>query len=39
MAVCGWADHGSIALMMFPGRAVDESGNLLRAIREEIQTR
>jgi hypothetical protein len=39
IAVCGWADHGSIALVMFPGRKVDESSELLRAIRAEIQSR
>lgn len=39
MAVCGWADHGSIALAMFPDRTVDESAALLRQIREVIQVR
>jgi hypothetical protein len=39
MAVCGWADHGSIAIVMFPGRQVDESGQLLVSIRQEIQRR
>jgi hypothetical protein len=39
MAVCGWADHGSIALAMFPGRAVDASAPLMRELRKQIQTR
>jgi hypothetical protein len=39
MAVCGWADHGSLALAMFPNRAVDESAGLLRDIRSAAQTR
>jgi hypothetical protein len=39
MAVCGWADHGSLALAMFPGRSMDESAKLLGAIRSAAQTR
>ncbi|MFC8847418.1 MULTISPECIES: hypothetical protein [unclassified Micromonospora] len=38
-AICGWADHGSVAMAMFPSRPVDSAGDLLRQIREEIQTR
>lgn len=38
-AVCGWADHGSVAMGMFPGRPVDAAGTLFRQIREGIQTR
>ncbi|MEU4570111.1 hypothetical protein [Micromonospora sp. NPDC023956] len=38
-AVCGWADHGSVAMGMFPGRSVDAAGTLFRRIREGIQTR
>ena len=38
-AVCGWADHGSVVMAMFPGRTVDDAGGLFRAMREEIQTR
>ncbi|MGC1210424.1 MAG: hypothetical protein WA890_04035 [Micromonospora sp.] len=38
-AICGWADHGSVVMAMFPGRAVDDSAGLLRHIREGIQTR
>jgi hypothetical protein len=39
MAVCGWADHGSLALAMFPNRNDTESAELLRRIRAEVQTR
>jgi hypothetical protein len=39
MAVCGWADHGSVAGAMFPGRSPDESAPLLRTMRTAIQTR
>ncbi|MCX4470571.1 hypothetical protein OOK41_09675 [Micromonospora sp. NBC_01655] len=38
-AVCGWADHGSVAMAMFPGRTVDAAGDLMRRIREDVQTR
>lgn len=38
-AVCGWADHGSVVMAMFPGRSVDDSARLLRDIRETVQTR
>lgn len=39
LTICGWADHGSVVLAMFPGRSVDESAELLREIRATIQTR
>jgi hypothetical protein len=39
MAVCGWADHGSLALAMLPNRTPAESAPLLRAIRDKSQTR
>jgi len=39
LAVCGWADHGSVAMAIFPGRGVDESAALLRNIRPAVQTR
>lgn len=39
IAVCGWADHGSLALALFPGRSVDESAALLREIRQGMQRR
>jgi hypothetical protein len=37
--VCGWADHGSLALAMFPGRSVDDSAKLLVEIRSAAQKR
>ena len=39
MPVCGWADHGSLALAMFPGRSVEESAKLLVTIRSAAQKR
>ncbi|HET6211511.1 MAG TPA: hypothetical protein VFE14_01425 [Micromonosporaceae bacterium] len=36
MAICGWADHGSLAIAMFPGRSVDDSATLLRNIRRDV---
>ncbi|MFU8851843.1 hypothetical protein ACNAW0_12790 [Micromonospora sp. SL1-18] len=38
-AVCGWADHGSVVMAMFPGRSVDDSAALFRQIRDGIQSR
>ncbi|UQU63596.1 hypothetical protein COUCH_32060 [Couchioplanes caeruleus] len=39
MPVCGWADHGSLALAMFPGRTQPDSAKLLQEIRSAAQTR
>lgn len=39
MVVCGWADHGSLAVAMFPGRSIDESAELLRGLRSSIERR
>ncbi|MGX6605048.1 hypothetical protein ACWKSP_23380 [Micromonosporaceae bacterium Da 78-11] len=39
ISVCGWADHGSIALAMFPDRAEPDSAKLLLQIRDATQTR
>lgn len=39
MTVCGWADHGSLALAMFPNRPEGDSAALLREIRAAAQTR
>jgi hypothetical protein len=39
MSVCGWADHGSLALAMFPNRSETESAKLLLQIRDAAQTR
>ncbi|GAB4104657.1 hypothetical protein GCM10028790_36760 [Micromonospora taraxaci] len=38
-AVCGWADHGSVVMAMFPGRSVTDAGGLMRNLRSEMQTR
>jgi hypothetical protein len=39
MAVCGWADHGSLALAMFPKRSPGDAAKLLLDIRAQAQTR
>jgi hypothetical protein len=39
MPVCGWADHGSLAIALFPGRGVDESAGLMLRLRESMQHR
>lgn len=39
LAVCGWADHGSVALAMFPGHTEKESATLLLQIRDATQKR
>jgi hypothetical protein len=39
LPVCGWADHGSLALAMFPNRTVTEAAPLFRQIRDAVQTR
>lgn len=39
ITVCGWADHGSLALALFPNRRVDESATLMRHIRSATETR
>jgi hypothetical protein len=39
MTVCGWADHGSLAIAMFPGRPVDDSAGLFITLRSAIQHR
>ena len=39
MSVCGWADHGSLAVGLFPGRPENESATLLRAFRDVAQKR
>jgi hypothetical protein len=33
MAICGWADHGSIAVALFPGRSTSDSAGLMRTLR------
>ena len=39
LAVCGWADHGSVALAMFPNQPESVAAPLLRQIRDATQTR
>ena len=39
LAVCAWADHGSVAILLFFDRGVSEAAKLLVAFRNEIQTR
>ncbi len=39
IAVCGWADHGSMALAMFPDRTDADSAPLMLQLREAMQTR
>jgi len=39
IAICGWADHGSVVMAMFPGRDLGEAAALLRTIRAAIQQR
>lgn len=39
MAVCGWADHGSIALALFPGRTPDDAAVLMRDLRAATLSR
>ncbi|HZN74915.1 MAG TPA: hypothetical protein VFC00_25045 [Micromonosporaceae bacterium] len=38
-AVCGWADHGSIAVATFAGRGVQDSARLLRELRGALVQR
>jgi hypothetical protein len=39
MPVCGWADHGSLALAMFPGRTEADAAALFEGIRSVAQKR
>lgn len=39
MAVCGWADHGSTAMALFPSRSPDEAGDLMLQMRSAVQQR
>jgi hypothetical protein len=39
VAVCGWADHGSLAVGVFGNRSVDESSTLLDTIRGAVLKR
>jgi hypothetical protein len=37
--VCGWADHGALAVAMFPNRTEPESAELLLNLRDAAQSR
>jgi hypothetical protein len=39
MAVCGWADNGSLGAALFPGRTVDQAANLMLTMRTGIEHR
>jgi hypothetical protein len=39
LAVCGWADHGSLAIAMFPNQPESAAAPLLRTIRDATQKR
>lgn len=39
LSICGWADHGSLAVAMFPDRAQSEAAALMSRIRAGTQTR
>ncbi|MFI5895581.1 hypothetical protein ACIA5D_36345 [Actinoplanes sp. NPDC051513] len=39
LTVCGWSDHGSLALAMFNNRPETEAAPLLRQIREATESR
>jgi hypothetical protein len=39
LTVCGWADHGSLALAMFPNQPESAAAPLLRQIRDATQKR
>jgi hypothetical protein len=39
LSVCGWADHGSLALAMFPSRSESEAAVLLLNIRDATEVR
>jgi len=39
LAVCGWADHGSLGMVMFFDRGVTEAEKLFLSFRQEIESR
>lgn len=39
IAVCGWADHGSVGIGLFPGRTVDDAAKLFGEIRPAVEKR
>jgi hypothetical protein len=39
VAVCGWADHGSLAVLVTAGRSVPETAALLGTVRGAVLKR
>jgi hypothetical protein len=39
MSVCGWADHGSIAVALFPNRTIDDASKLIGEMRIAMESR
>jgi hypothetical protein len=39
IAVCGWADNGSVAVALFPGRPVTDAANAMLQLRKAIEHR
>jgi hypothetical protein len=39
MAVCGWADYGSVAFALFPDRTITDAAPVLQALRPIVQSR
>ena len=39
LPVCGWADHGSVGIALFPNRSVDEAAEILLRLRTATQSR
>jgi hypothetical protein len=39
IAVCGWADDGSLAVALFPGRSLDQAAELMRQLRSAMEHR
>ena len=39
LTVCGWADHGSLALAMFNNRTESEAAKVMVDIRKATETR
>lgn len=39
LSACGWADHGSVAIAMFPDRDITAAADLMRQLRDATQQR
>ena len=37
ISICGWADDGSLALALFPGRSMDEAAGLIVTLRAAVE--